>query len=43
MKLLQIKQSPKLGEIIKALHEAQIGSDVTTKEEAIEFILKNFK
>lgn len=43
MELLQIKQSPKLGEIIKSLHEAQIGSEVTTKEEAVEFILKNFK
>lgn len=43
MELLKIKQSPKLGEIIKALNEAQIASDVTTKEEAIDFILKNFK
>ena len=38
MELLQIKQGPKLGEIIKALNEAQMNSDVTTKEEAIEFI-----
>ena len=43
MELLQIKQSPKLGEIIKALHEAQISSDVTTKEEAVEFVLKNYR
>lgn len=43
MELLKIKQSPKLGNIIKALKEAQIASEVTTKEEAIDFILKNFK
>ena len=43
MELLQIKQSPKLGEIIKALNEAQISSEVNTKEEAVEFVLKNFK
>ncbi|MBQ8887190.1 MAG: CCA tRNA nucleotidyltransferase [Candidatus Gastranaerophilales bacterium] len=43
MELLQIKQSPKLGKIIKALNEAQISGDVNTKEEAIEFILRNFK
>ena len=42
MELLKIKQGPKLGEIIKALNEAQMNSDVTTKEEAIDFILKNF-
>lgn len=42
MELLNIKQGPKLGEIIKTLNEAQIASDVTTKEEAIKFILKNF-
>ena len=42
MELLQIKQSPKLGKIIKALNEAQISSEVNTKEEAVEFILKNF-
>ena len=42
MELLQIKQSPKLGEIIKALNEAQISSEVNTKEDAVEFVLKNF-
>lgn len=42
MELLNIKQGPQLGEIIKTLNEAQIASDVTTKEEAIKFILKNF-
>ena len=42
MELLQIKQSPKLGKIIKALNEAQISGDVNTKEEAIIFITNNF-
>lgn len=41
MEILKLKQSPSLGIIIKALHEAQISSEVTTKEEAINFI-KNF-
>ena len=43
MALLKIKQSPMLGEIIKSLREAQMNSDVTTKEEAIEFVLKNYE
>ena len=38
MKLLNIKPSKKLGEIMNALHEAQLSGDVTTKEQAIEFI-----
>ncbi len=42
MEILKIKQGPKLGEIIKALKEAQISSEVNTKEEAINFVLKNF-
>ncbi len=41
MELLQIKQSPKLGEIINALKEAQISGNVTTKQEAVEFV-KNY-
>ena len=40
MKLKNISQSPKLGEIVKALHEAQINGDVLTKEDAIEFVCK---
>ena len=40
MEILNIKQSPKLGEIIKSLHEAQLNGDITTKEEAIDFVLK---
>jgi len=38
MKLLNIKPSPKLGEILNALYEAQLDGDVTTKQEAIEFV-----
>ncbi len=40
MKLLNLKPSPKLGEILEALKEAQIAGDVNTKEEATEFIKK---
>lgn len=42
MKILDIKQTPTLGKIIKALYESQLEGDVTSKEEAIKFI-KNFK
>ena len=38
MKIKQIKASPKLGEIMSALHEAQISGDVNSREEAVEFI-----
>ena len=38
MKLLNIKASPKLGEIIDSLHEEQISGNVNTKEEAIAFV-----
>lgn len=38
MKLLNIKPSKRLGEIMNALHDAQLSGDVTTKEQAIEFI-----
>ena len=38
MGLLNLKPSKELGMVIKALHEAQISGDVTTKEEAINFI-----
>lgn len=40
MELLKIKQGPKLGEIINALKEAQISGNVTTKEEAINFVIE---
>ena len=38
MEILNIQPSPKLGEILNALHDAQINGDVTTKEEALNFI-----
>lgn len=42
MEILKIKQSPKLGEIINALKEAQISGNVCTKQEAIDFVISNF-
>ena len=41
MKILNIKPSPILGQILNSLHEAQIPGDVTTKEEAVSFV-KNY-
>lgn len=41
MQILNIPPSPKLGEIMDALHEAQISGDVVDKNMAIEFI-KNY-
>ncbi len=38
MQILNIPPSPKLGEIMDALHEAQISGDVVDKNMAIEFI-----
>ena len=38
MQIKNITQSPKLGEYMTALHEAQINGDVVTKEDAINFI-----
>ena len=38
MQILNLKPSPKLGEILNALHESQLNGDITTKEDAIEFI-----
>ncbi len=38
MEILNIPQSKELGDIIKALHYAQVEKNVTTKEEAIEFV-----
>lgn len=40
MKILNIKPSRRLGELIKALREAQLSGDITTKDEAVEFINK---
>lgn len=41
MEILNINQSPSLGKIISGLKEAQLNSEVNTKEEAVEFV-KNF-
>lgn len=39
MKIKNLTPSKELGEIIKALHEAQLDGDVITKEDALNFIL----
>ncbi|MGN0030804.1 MAG: HD domain-containing protein [Candidatus Gastranaerophilaceae bacterium] len=36
--LFGLKPSPKLGQLLNLLHEAQISGDVSTRDEAIEFI-----
>ena len=38
MQILDIPQSPKLGNIIKELQEAQLNGDIVTKEDAIDFV-----
>lgn len=38
MNILNIKPSPKLGQIMDALFEAQVSGDVLTKEDAIAFV-----
>lgn len=38
MKLLKIKPSKELGEIIKSLKEAQLSGDISTKKDALNFI-----
>lgn len=38
MQILDIKPSPKLGEILNALQEAQINGDILTKDDAVKFI-----
>ena len=38
MKIKNVKPSPKLGEYLDALKEAQINGDITNKDEAIEFV-----
>lgn len=38
MKILGIKPSPALGEIMNALHEAQMNGDIKDRETAIEFV-----
>lgn len=38
MEILNIKPSPKLGEIMENLHEAQLSGDILTKDQAVEFV-----
>lgn len=38
MEILNIKPSPKLGEIINAINEAQLNGDISTHEEAVSYI-----
>ena len=38
MRILNITPSPKLGQIMNALHEAQINGDILTKEHAVNFV-----
>ena len=38
MEILNIKPSPKLGEIINAINEGQLNGDITTHEEAVNYI-----
>ena len=40
MKILNIKPSPKLGEIINNLHEEQLSGNINTKEEALAYIME---
>lgn len=40
MEILQISPSPQLGEIIKAIQEAQLSGEISTREEALAFINK---
>lgn len=40
MEILNIKPSPKLGEIMSALHDAQMSGDVVTREHAVDFVEK---
>lgn len=43
MTLLNIKPSPKLGEIIDVLKESQLNGDITTYEEAKDFVLNHYQ
>ena len=42
MEILNLKPSKELGEVIKALQEEQFNGEITTKEQAIEFV-KSYK
>ena len=39
MEILNIKPSPKLGEIINAINEAQLNGDISTHEDAVKMVL----
>lgn len=43
MTLLNINPSPKLGEIIELLKESQLNGDITTYEEAKDFVLNHYQ
>lgn len=43
MELLEIKPSPQLGKILNELHEGQLNGDITTKQQAVEFVKKLYK
>ena len=43
MEITGLNQSPKLGEIIEQLHEAQLNQEVNTRYEAVEFVKNLFK
>ena len=43
MELLNIKPSPKLGEIINAINEAQLNGDISTHEDAVQLVLNQAK
>ena len=38
MEIFGVPQSPKLGELINSLKEAQLDGDVVTKDDALEYI-----
>lgn len=38
MQILNLKPSPRLGEILKKMHDAQINGDILTKEDAVNYI-----
>lgn len=40
MSILNLKPSPRLGQIMNELHEAQLSGDVMSKEHAIQFIMQ---
>ena len=40
MEILCLNQSPALGKIIDELHEAQLNEEVSTKEEAVNFVIR---